>query len=70
MKRFFTGIIASIVVAAAFTGCNEVKKENYVTYSTSDSSSVQQNSNDNTDTDAFSELKQRLADEQNYKLTT
>ena len=28
MKRFFTGIIASIVVAAAFTGCNEVKKEN------------------------------------------
>ena len=44
MKRFFTGIIASIVVAAAFTGCNEVKKENYVTYSTSDSSSVQQNS--------------------------
>ena len=26
MKRFFTGIIASIVVAAAFTGCNEVKK--------------------------------------------
>ena len=51
MKRFFTGIIASIVVAAAFTGCNEVKKENYVTYSTSDSSSVQQNSNDNTDTD-------------------
>lgn len=51
MKRIFSCIMASIVIAAAFTGCNEVEKENYVTYNSSEGSSVEQNNDNNADSD-------------------
>lgn len=44
--------------------------QNYVSSLQIDTNVSADSENDNTDTDAFSELKQRLADEQNYKLTT
>lgn len=46
MKRIFAGILASIVIAAVFTGCDDVEKEKYLSYSKPDESSSQQEEND------------------------
>lgn len=47
MKKIITGILAAVVMAAGFTGCNKVKEENYLSYSNADESSSQQDDDNN-----------------------
>lgn len=56
MKKIFTGILASIVIASAFTACNDVEKENYLSYSSAGESGNQQDNNNNAETADWSTL--------------
>lgn len=56
MKKIISGILASIVIASAFTGCNDVKKENYLSYSSAGESDSQQGNNNSSETADWSTL--------------
>lgn len=56
MKKIFKGILASIIIASAFTGCNNVEKENYLSYSSAGESDSQQENNNSAETADWSTL--------------